>query len=539
MARHGRGRLFSPRGKGAGNALLRRIIILAAAGVVLVTLALVVGYYQLLSYLQGDSFRQTMTETLQAATGARQVEIAGNLNINGNRVSDEGIAISGMRQVEQARATGISAEVNRAALFGRKLHLYKLTMEEATLAINTDGSEATALPSTPQAKKSTTRRKKKTAARKKKRPVNPPKGDVTLGREDVELELFECRDANLILTRNNKNYQLLSASLTATPAPKIGNEAWQFNVESARFHSPFTFLRDSSVKSATLIYTARGFDLTDCSIMLTPGELRVKGHYDLNQSSWTTDLQVNKGNVHRIISEDWQKRCHGELYGRLLLTGKGDRVATGTGSMSVQNGVLEGLPFLSQLPVGNTYPYRSIELEKAECQILFPFNSDKVKNAWLFDKINIQAKDGSLIVHGHVLIGTDRRLSGTLTIGLPQQILGSALVAHEAIAARLFTGHGEEPGYVWVNMNLSGTIDHPEEDLSVRVATLAGQNLGQLLRKLPEGNAAAMLNALLRQPARDEPEPTGQDTETDTPQQQQKAPADIIDAASGLLRSFF
>ena len=533
MARHSRGRLFSTRGKGAGNSLLRRIIIFALAGIVIITIALIVGYYQLLSYLQGDTFRQTVADTLRSVSGARQVEVSGNLLINGNRVSNEGITISGMRQVEQAKATGISAEVNRAALFSSRLHLYKLTMEEATLAINTDGSKASVLPSLPEAKKTTSRKQKKGSA-KKKRTTSAPKEASKLDKQDFELELFECRDANLHLTRNNERYQLLSASVTATPAPKLAPEAWQLNIESARLHSPFSYLRDSSVKSATLIYTPHEIDLADSSIMLTPGELRVKAHYDLKQNVWSTDMQVHKGNIHRLLSDDWKKRFHGELYGRLLLTGKDSSVATGAGSISVQNGILEGLPFLSQLPVGNTYPYRSIELEKADCQILFPFNSDKLQNAWLFDKINIRAKDGSLIVHGHVLIGTDRRLSGTLTIGLPQKMLGDALVAHEAVAARLFTAHGEESGYVWVNMNLSGTIDHPEEDLSVRIATLAGQNLGQLLKNLPVNNAASMLNELLRQPAQGDP-----DSESSPAGEKQASPADLINTASGLLRSLF
>lgn len=530
MARHSRGRLFSARGKGAGNSLLHRIIIFALAGVVLITIALVVGYYQLLSYLQGDTFRQTVADTLRSVSGARQVEVAGNFHINGNRISNEGITISGMRQVEQARATGISAEVNRAALFSRKLHLYKLTMEEASLAINTDGSKASALPALPGTKKTSAVKRKKSSAKKKRTTREAGK----LDKKDFELELLECRDANLHLTRNNAKYQLLSASVTATPAPKIAPEAWQLNIESARLHSPFSYLRDSSVKSATVIYTPREIDLTDSSLMLTPGELRVKAHYDLKQNAWSTDMQVNKGNIHRLLSDDWKKRFHGELYGRLVLTGKDSQVSTGTGSISVQNGTLEGLPFLSQLPVGNTYPYRSIELEKADCQILFPFNSDKLQNAWLFDKINLRAKDGSLIVHGHVLIGTDRRLSGTLTIGLPQKMLGGALVAHEAIAAKLFTAHGEEPGYVWVNMNLSGTIDHPEEDLSVRIATLAGQNLGQMLKNLPTNNAAAILNELLRQPAKGDP-----DSESSTDSEKQSTPADLINTASGLLRSLF
>ena len=532
MARHGRGRLFTTRGKGAGNALLRRVILLAAAGVATITIAIIAGYYQLLAYLQGDSFRQTIADTLRSASGAHQVEVAGNLSVDGNRVSNEGISFSGMQQIEQAKATGISAVVNRAALLGRKLHLYKLTMEEASVSINTDDSQATGLPSLPSAGKTSGKKKKKASG--KKSPVNPPKSKIKLDKQDFELELFECRDATLHLTRNNEQYQLLSASVTATPAPKVDTDAWQLNIESARLHSPFSYLCDSSVKSATLIYTPREIDLTDSSIMLTPGELRVKAHYDLKQRVWSTDMQVHKGNIHRLLSEDWKKRFHGELYGRLILTGKDSNVTTGTGSISVQNGVLEGLPFLSQLPVGNTYPYRCIELEKAECQVLFPFNSDKLHNAWLFDKINLRAKDGSLIVHGHVLIGTDRRLSGTLTIGLPQKMLGDALVAHEAIAAKLFTAHGEEPGYVWVNMNLSGTIDHPEEDLSVRIATLVGQNLGQLLKNLPVNNAASMLNELLRQPAKGDP-----DSGTTPDADKQATPADLINTASGLLRSLF
>ena len=170
MAQHSRGRLFSTRGKGAGNALLRRIVILAAASVAIITIALVAGYYQLLSYLQGDSFRKTISDTLRSISGARQVEVAGNLNIQGNRVSNEGISLTGMRQVEQAKATGISAEVNRSALLGRKLHLYKLTMEEASISISMDENTVAGLPSLPASAKNTGKKKKN--SNRKKRTTN-------------------------------------------------------------------------------------------------------------------------------------------------------------------------------------------------------------------------------------------------------------------------------------------------------------------------------------------------------------------------------
>ena len=62
----------------------------------------------------------------------------------------------------------------------------------------------------------------------------------------------------------------------------------------------------------------------------------------------------------------------------------------------------------------------------------------------------------------------NKRLGGTLTIGLPEQIAETLPLPRELLANKLFTASGSEEGYIWVNMNLSGTIDAPQEDLSVR-----------------------------------------------------------------------
>lgn len=511
------------------NARLRRIVVISAIVFVSLIVLLVVGYSQLMSYLQGNDFRQKMADTMRGASGSASVNLASNLTINGNRVSTEGISLTGLKNVRDARASRISAELNRTALFSRKLHIHKLSMEEAVLNLNTATEPGTAAGTPRNNGRKSSKKKNKQAAVKKGTPSS-------FKLQGFELEQLECRDADLNLTHNGKTYQLLGADITASPAPRIGTDAWQMSAENARLHTPFTFLRDSSVKSATAVYHNNKVDMTECRIMLTPGEMRVKAHYDVKPGIWSADLQVNKGDIHRILNEDWKKRITGELYGRLMLTGEKGGVATGSGSFSVQNGVLEGLPFLSRLPVGNTYPYRSIDIEKADCQILFPYNGDKIRNAWLLDKINIRSRDGSLLVYGHVLIGSDRSLGGTLTIGVPKNLVTQLPLAPEELTGKLFTAKGNDDAYLWVNMNLSGTLDNPQEDLSIRIATLAGQNLSRFLKGIPKGSATDLLNTLLQQKAAEPSEAPRNDAPGEPPG---NIINDAADAAGSLLNSLF
>lgn len=527
MGRRSKAKLFSPHSRNTNSPLLRRICIIAAAVIAVLALLLVVGYYQLLAYLQSDSFRQSMSDTARSSLKAGQVELLSNLRINGSRVSTDGINLAHLRQIEMARVTGINAELNRAALLTRRVHLRKLTMEDASLIINT-GSKATS----PGSKKPAAAKSKQAPAPGKPAARKAEDAAPTLDSESLQLDYFECRDTDIHLAHQGQTYQLLGADVTASPAPKIARGAWQLNAENARLHTPFSYLRDCSVKSATLIRNGNSLDLTECRIMLSPGEMRTKAHYDTRQHRWTADIQVNKGNPHRLLSDDWKKRLHGELYGRIVLTGSSKGVGTASGNLSLQNGVLEGLPILSQLPMGNTYPYRSIELEKSDCEILYPYRDSKAGEAWLFDKINISAKGGILLVRGHVIVGRNQRLGGTLTIGLPEQIAESLPLPRDVLADKLFTASGSEEGYIWVNMNLSGTLDAPQEDLSVRLTTLIGNQLGDIITK---GPASLMLDALFRHSPTKETEPEQQES---TP-----APASSIqsaaEAAGSLLQSLF
>lgn len=533
MAKRNKGKLlFSAHGKASGKSLIRRIIIGVSVVVMLLIALLLVGYYQLLSYLQGSDFRQKISTGATAALKADKVEILSNLRIDGSRVSVSGVNLANVKNIEQARIGRISTEVNRSALLGRRLHLRKLSVEEASLLIATKPAQpGRTAPVATSGKPASTAR------------TSSAGNKGGFDKDAFKLDLFECKDADIHFTHKGKTYQLLGATVTAMPIPKFARDAWQLNAENARFHTPFSWLRDCSVKSATAVYHGKNLDLTDCNIMLTPGEMRAKAHYDLGQNRWTGDIQVNKGDIRRILNEDWKKRFSGEMYSRIVLTGANGGISSATGSLSVLNGVLEGLPFLSQLPLGSTHPYRTIPLDKADCQLLYPYNDDKVKNAWLFDKIHISAKRGLMIVHGHILVGEGGKLGGTLTIGLPERIANTLPVPRGQLVDQLFTAEGEEKGYLWVNMNLSGTIDDPQEDLSIRIATLVGRSLGKAVTEMPVSAAAGLFNTLLTTKKHAAEEESSSDTEdegeTEEGDAEEPRPIDPINEAAGAAGTIF
>ena len=51
---------------------------------------------------------------------------------------------------------------------------------------------------------------------------------------------------------------------------------------------------------------------------------------------------------------------------------------------------------------------------------------------------------------------------------------------HTPPAIQLFNAPIELPGYAWLHVNLSGTLDDPHEDLSVRLSTVLRQSISSL-----------------------------------------------------------
>ncbi len=494
-----------------------------------------VAYYQILAHLQSEDFCKTLSKHAQDTLQADDVTLRDHLHIDGNRITLGEASVLNADILSQLTTRGISMEIDRSALWNRCLSLRKLTLEEASLHITLPDSTANPAPEVAPKKNTQNSASAQQNSAHTNTPATPDSKSSSFTPKQFKLESFECKDVDTHLELGDTQYAILGCNTSASPHKKLGNNTWQINLENGRLHTSLKALRDSSIKNATIIASPREISLTESRVLLTPGELRARATYKLGNKKWSAVLRSNKANVARILNDTWTKRLLGELYGELELTGTGTTLQRGTGYLSLQKGILEGLPILSDLQLGHTRPYRSLRLEKAECRLRYPYNDAgrNIRNAWVFDQIDIRANGGLLFVRGHVIIGTDQSLGGTLTIGLPENRFNELQLN---LLADIFTKK-DENGYLWFNLNLSGSLSDPQEDLSIRLATI----LGKVLPALSEDAAqtiGSVLNNLFAKP-----DNTTKEEKKQTPPKESKPAKSTIEEAGNLfkntLQSFF
>jgi hypothetical protein len=100
---------------------------------------------------------------------------------------------------------------------------------------------------------------------------------------------------------------------------------------------------------------------------------------------------------------------------------------------------------------------------------------------WSYPKIDIEARgkfriDGNISINGH-------SLGGAVQLGISREYL-DWLPNPEEVFTR------EEGGYIWTTVHLSGTLDHPQQDLSLRIIEALKESparfLGAILREITD-----------------------------------------------------
>lgn len=516
MARRRRDSLFPKKGALSPGSKARRFLTRLLCLLSAIFLLLLLGGYQLFHWLQGDSFRQKMELSLCDKAQAGHVRIPENLQIDGNLLTLPAISLSRSDLLERGSAKRISMTIDRKKLLDRIFHISKLNIEEASISLNADHA-GNPLPPRKKAEKSFWDR------------FTP---------KTVALLSVECSDTDISLSKGKQSYSLSGCKINAAPLSGKDSSSWSATIENGRLHTPFTWLQETSIRNANITYQPGRIRVPECLIMLNPGEMKLSGSYHPQGKQWNAELRTNKANVARLLNADWKKRLTGELYGQARFSGTGGRIEKASGTILLKKAVLEGLPILSELDLGDSRPYRSLQLEKAECRLSYPYTEPyhHLTGAWLFDRIDIRSQGETLLIRGHVIIGSDGSLGGTLNIGLPEAIV-SALPLPEPAINSIFNGKGAA-GYRWININLSGTVSSPQEDLSVRLATVLRNALPQAA-----GKAAGLFSRLIlrqgqtEENAQEQPilPPSSPDEETPYPRPGIEEAPEAIEEATDVL----
>ena len=467
MARRKRSSLFPKKGKFAAGTRGRKVLIWTGSILGGLFLLTILGFFQLLNWLQGDSFRAIMAEKMTLKTRS-DVTIPENLRIDGPRITLPQIGVTHTGIVKKATAKSITAEVERGELLERCLHITKLVVEDLHLTLDTLKETDKKYPDA--------------------------QSDSFFSRftpDTTILDSVECTNAGADLTVRRSNgkhgtYSLKGCTFSASPATK-NNNSWQISVKNGRVSTPHSYLPDGNIKSASLQYADKRISLTDCHIVLTQGNLDVNGFYQTDDKSWSASFGVGNADIGRLLNDRWKERLQSEISGAIKLEGKSRKLRKASGHIVLHKGQLKALRFIPgpiDIPGQELLTdyiednFTTVELKEATCQILYPYSdtSRNIKNAWLFGNINIRTKNDVIRIHGRVIIEQSGTLHGVITIGISEEVSRDILerttgplasVINNCIP-KLFNAKGE-PGYHWVNINLSGSSDDPQQDFSVRL----------------------------------------------------------------------
>lgn len=465
MARRKRASYLSKQAPASVKQRIRRILIwlgILAAALLLICTG---GYLFFMSWLQGDSFRRYLSGQLARTSGARTVDVPHNLTVDGGHMTLPEFTLQEAPFFRSLSVQKLHLEVDRGALLSRWLKFRHFSVEALQITLGKPTEPLAAQPEDAKAAK--------------------PAGGFLKG---IQAPSFKCENAVTSFVTGENDQQKFTLSgykLSAIPKRKGAEDAWTVKLENGRILTPFSWLRTSGLENATILYQGKDIRLQEARILLSPGKLNATGHFNAQTGLWKARLDIDKANVARILNADWKKRLTGELCGYVDMEGEFPAAWQAAGSMKIINGKLEGLPILSDIELNGSAPYRTLTLEEASCTLRYPYAEPElgIRDAWLWDNINIRAKGGALLVKGRVLTGMDGSLSGALTIGIPARILAELGLSKSPFISQLFNAPVAVPGYVWLHVNLSGTLSAPQEDLSVRLATILPQALPDMAER--------------------------------------------------------
>lgn len=196
---------------------------------------------------------------------------------------------------------------------------------------------------------------------------------------------------------------------------------------------------------------------------LTEGNLRLGENGKISasgESSGGGKLQILWEGVKTcdVLTGEWRKRLDGVLTGNALITFPG----RATGSFQLRDGRLEGVPLLATVADFTGNPaFRRMPLQDISGDFTYENSLLSIKN------FSAESK-GLFRIEGVATIGQKGELGGHFQIGVTPQTLQWLPGSRERVFVTT------RNGYVWTDLAVGGTIEHPTENLSTRLATAMG-----------------------------------------------------------------
>ena len=435
------------------GSLRRKLLILVIAIAIFLIIAFAGGVAVSLSplltgYVEGDDFRVAMEEETAKGLHFPQAQYAPIRRTGAfTAQSDNFKADNGQKAMKSLNARGVTAQFDPWGVFLREWRLDDVHVQSGEVEIQI--YEAHPEPVKP--KPWFTIFLPNRVYLKK---IHSDQANITWRFRDEQAGFFGTQ---LLITPNGRDFDYFATGgrLKMVPVPDL---------DLRRTHLLIT-------KTLLTLY-----DLDLASDSSTDESIQAQGHAGLGEDkSIEVKANFNSVRIRRWLPAEWKGRFEGSAFGDLHYSGKNPKLenSSGEGSLRIQNGRIDDLPFLKKL--GELAQKKSFErLNLNECSLAFAWRYPEIE----IKDITMEEKD-KFRIQGEISIKR-RILRGTIRLGLTREYLDWLPTPEEIFSRR-------SNGYLWTDVHISGTIDEPRQDLSQRVIELfkesPGAYLGLLFRQ--------------------------------------------------------
>ncbi len=444
MSRRSRKRGTAGRQTWLGKAALGLIV----AGVVGAGLL----YATVRGYLHSDAFRRFLSVKASQVAG-----VDGEFTPfrwDGLAVDSDAFEAAGKGIIRGVRVDGLHTEVAVSGLSRGVWEIRGSRMQRVELAVDARNREPAATPPD----------QRMPAA------APPDKGPRWLPRE-IELQGIDVREVVVKAQLDQGPASISRVRLRIEPGGR--KRTYQVEMADGAIRLPFGWVPELRLDRARLRYQdGRVFLNNATAAAWKDGHLEVSGEWDMTASRFSLEGAVSGVKCEEVFNEDWSKRCAGDMSTEFTVDNHA-AAPVARGRLTVRKGTLTALPVLDALAAyADTRRFRVLALSEATTDWRW-------KNGEIFFSKLVLASEGLARLEGNLYI-RGRELDGTFRLGLAPGTLASIPGAETSV---FLAG---ERGLVWAPLRITGTLDHPAEDLTERLKTAAGQRMFEIIPETGE-----------------------------------------------------
>jgi len=412
----------------------------ALAGLLALVLAIVVGRAALTSYLRSERFRSFLAQRIGATLRA-EVQVA-PLSFTGLDFYGEGCTAQGGpgAAFRELRVEGVRAELSLRRILERVWQVDALHAERVQLSLEAPpsaaaASSASSAPSAPAAPAA----------------VALPAGWLP---NRVEIARAEVRDVQLRWPGGGLS------GLAAECRPEEGG--WKIAGTGGRVEQRGQ--PPLEVHTVRLLYRPGTLFVQSAELRPTGGgTIQLSGEVQTARALQLHATFAGLG-LTPLLGEDWRVRLRGRAAGELDI--RSPLPSRGApelrGRVHLTEGELEALPVLDQIALfTRTQQFRRLKLTRAEAEFTQQGERLEVRDLVVESAQLIRVEGRFTTEHGTI--------DGTFQVG----VTATSLQWLPGSQERVFTTARD--GYLWAPMRLTGPLGSPQDDLTARLATAAGQ----------------------------------------------------------------